>query len=270
MSTKAVDDLSSLMHALEPAVRKAGEAVQEIYGRICAEPDITHQTKSDGSPVTAADQAAEDILLEAIEKHCPGVRVISEENAESHRFEPSDDFFLVDPLDGTREFLKHDGKGCFTVNLALIVERQAICGQVFAPALDRMFCGVVGKGATENGTQIVAEAPVPGSEVALVSVSHRDPQTDEWLRTHAINETRSVGSSLKFALLACGEAHLYPRMSSIMEWDIAAGHAVLEAAGGRVVGLNGQALRYGNENYRAPSFVAHAPMGEPAGGNRST
>lgn len=212
--------------------------------------------KDDGSPVTEADQRAEAIVLAALHEVAPGVAIVSEENTDSHALSPPDQFFLVDPLDGTKEFLKPAGEGAFTVNIALIACGVPVFGIVHAPALERCFAGIVGDGATENGAAIAAREPREGKLVAVASVSHRDSKTDRWLADHAVAETVSIGSSLKFCLLACGEADVYPRFSPTMEWDTAAGQAVLMAAGGSVVHPDGQPFAYGKPDYRNGAFIA--------------
>ena len=212
--------------------------------------------KGDGSPVTEADRAAEAIILPELARLAPEIAVISEENAESHQLAPPRRFFLVDPLDGTREFLKRDGRGSFTVNIALIEDGAPVMGLVYAPALDRLFAGVVGVGASESGRPIsVRDLPASGP-VAVASSSHRDAQTDAWLAENGIGRTVSIGSSLKFCLLAAGEADVYPRFGPTMEWDTAAGDAVLRAAGGRLETPRGEAFRYGKPDYRNGAFIA--------------
>jgi len=166
-------------------------------------------------------------------------------------------FFLVDPLDGTKEFLKRDGKGSFTVNIALVENGAPIFGIVYAPALGRTFSGIDGAGAWENGSEISVRNAATDKKIAVASVSHRDAVTDKWLNDNAINETVSIGSSLKFCLVACGEAHVYPRFAPTMEWDTGAGHAVLSAAGGRVEKPDGSIFAYGKPNYRNGDFIAY-------------
>ena len=216
--------------------------------------------KDDGSPVTIADQAAEKVILEVLTEVSPEIPVISEENSTSHSITPPDRFFLVDPLDGTKEFLNPDGKGSFTVNIALIEQGEPTLGIVFAPAFDRLFTGVCGRGAHEqaNGTVrsiMVREVPSTGV-LAVASSSHRDEETDRWLADHEITATISIGSSLKFCLVACGEADVYPRFGPTMEWDTAAGDAILRAAGGRVTHPDGSAYTYGKKDYRNTAFIA--------------
>ncbi|MGI9352540.1 MAG: 3'(2'),5'-bisphosphate nucleotidase CysQ [Rhizobiaceae bacterium] len=245
----------NLVDNLVPVARKAGGAIMKIHAQ-----GVIASTKMDGSPVTAADQAAEKIILSALKKIEPETVVISEENAASHSITAPERFFLVDPLDGTKEFLKKNGKGAFTVNIALIVNRKPVLGVVYAPALDRMFAGSLETGATENCTSISARNVPKSGTVAVASISHRDDKTNQWLEDHRIGETVSIGSSLKFCLLAAGEADVYPRFGPTMEWDTAAGDAILKSAGGSVSNPDGSPFLYGKAGYRNGAFVARGKM----------
>lgn len=246
---------SNLIASLEPAVISAGAVIMEIYERADG-----HDIKDDGSPVTEADKAAEKILLEALGKFAPEIPVVSEENPESHKLPAPDTFFLVDPLDGTREFVRRDGKGAFTVNIGLIENGEPTLGIVHAPALNKMFHGAKCMGAFENHIPIKTMMPESGKPIAVASQSHRDPETDQWLKNNAIEETISIGSSIKFCLLANGQAHLYPRFSPTMEWDTAAGDAILRAAGGMVSSLDGKDFSYGKPEYRNGNFLAKSSL----------
>jgi 3'(2'), 5'-bisphosphate nucleotidase len=178
----------------------------------------------------------------------------------------ADRFFLVDPLDGTREFVGRRDE--FTVNIALIENGEPVLGVVFAPARRELFWGDVRGGragridADPDGTMpsmgnaIQARLPPPGSLVAVASRSHRTPETDSFLADYPVTEFRSIGSSLKFCLVASGDADLYPRLGPTMEWDTAAGQAVLVAAGGRVTTLDGAPFRYGKPGFRNGNFLA--------------
>ena len=239
------------MENLLPAVVHAGGAIMEIYETM---PKASE--KADGSPVTEADKAAEKIVLDAIKENAPDITIISEENTQSHSLTPPDKFFLVDPLDGTREFLKRDGKGNFTVNIGLIENGMPTFGIVYVPAIKRMFTGIVGKGAEENGQSIKANSAGSDRCIAVASASHRDPMTDQWLKDNDITETVSIGSSVKFCLIASGEADIYPRFGPTMEWDTAAGHAVLLAAGGQMTNPDGTPFLYGKAEYRNGNFIA--------------
>lgn len=246
----------AICDALEGAVRSAGDAILDVRQR-----GINTVTKGDGSPVTEADQRAEDIVLEALSRLVPDIPVVSEEKTASHTLKPGGAFFLVDPLDGTREFIRPDTKGAFTVNIGLIEDGAPTLGVLFAPARGRYFFGVVGQGAWEDGRTIHTR-PLPTSgAVAYASRSHQDPRTDALLEASHVGRTRLLGSSLKFALLACGEADLYARHSPTMEWDTAAGDAILRAAGGTVCHEDGTLFRYGKPSYRNGPFIAR---GRPA------
>jgi len=198
--------------------------------------------------------------LAALAELAGDIAVISEENAASHAIAPPETFFLVDPLDGTKEFLRPDGQGAFTVNIGLIVRGSPVMGIVYAPALDRLFHGVVGLGASEitpEGVSALAVRPVPKTgATAVASRSHRDQATDQWLQTYGISQTIATGSSLKFCLVAAAAADVYPRFGPTMEWDTAAGDAVLRAAGGMVYTPDGSAFSYGKANYRNGAFIA--------------
>ena len=248
-------DHARLVERLLPAVHEAGAVIMRIHAD-----GVVANRKADGSPVTAADQAAEDILLAALSSAAPGITIISEENATSHAISAPDRFFLVDPLDGTKEFLRPDGQGAFTVNIALIERCRPVLGIVYAPALGRLFHTCDGASALEvsaGATRALAVRPVPPEgAVAVASHSHRDAATDDWLAAHGIAETISIGSSLKFCLLAAGEADVYPRFSPTMEWDTAAGDAVLRVAGGKVQTPAGDDFTYGKSDYRNGAFVA--------------
>ncbi|MFQ3334654.1 MAG: 3'(2'), 5'-bisphosphate nucleotidase, partial [Woeseiaceae bacterium] len=216
--------------------------------------------KEDGSPLTLADKAAEHIILKKLNEIIPEILIISEEDSSSHNLKATDQFFLIDPLDGTKEFLKKDGLGSFTVNIGLIENGIPTLGVVYAPALHRMFFASVSIGAFEESNDLIkpiAIRALPHSgAVAVASVSHRDELTNTWLNDHKIKNTTSIGSSLKFCLVACGEADVYPRFGPTMEWDTAAGDAVLRCAGGSVTLPNDEPFRYGKSSYRNGPFIA--------------
>ena len=249
----------SLACKLVKAVREAGQAIVDIY-QLGASANI----KDDGSPVTKADLASEAILLTAISVAAPSIQIVSEENATSHGFAVTDRFFLVDPLDGTKEFLKADNKGAFTVNIGLVEGEVPVMGIVYAPALDRLFFGAQDAGAFEmrGGVcrKIEVRKPPADGWTAVASASHRDKATNDWLQAHGIGNTIAIGSSLKFCLIAAGEADAYPRYGPTMEWDTAAADAILRAAGGSVLTASGQLLSYGKPRYRNTSFFAFGTM----------
>ncbi len=252
---KSQIDYNSLIKGLIAPVQCAGTVIMDIY-----QSNPSAQTKADGSPVTKADHAAEAILLPKIAALAPLIQIVSEESADSHSLVASEEFFLVDPLDGTKEFIKVLGDGAFTVNIGLIKNGEPVMGIVFAPALDRLFFGSQGNGAFEISggicKQIRVRMPPADGPVAVASASHRDAQTNQWLEKRGITNTVAIGSSLKFCLIAAGEADLYPRYGPTMEWDTAAGDAVLRAAGGRVTAEDGKPFFYGKAGYRNQPFFA--------------
>ena len=254
--TVSQTDMKQMMDALIDPVRAAGDAIMTIHAS-----GVAARDKPDGSPVTDADEAAEAILLAALAEVAPQIAVVSEENAASHTMAAPDCFFLVDPIDGTKEFLRPDGNGAFTVNIGLIRGGAPVMGIVFAPAHDRLFTGIVGLGAAETtkGTRrdiAVRDVPATGP-VAVASRSHRDDATNDWLASHGITETVSTGSSVKFCLVAAAEADVYPRFGPTMEWDTAAGDAILRAAGGRMEYPRGGVFAYGKPEYRNGPFIAY-------------
>ena len=256
---------SPLMAGLLDLALAAGRAVMAIYGA-----PIEARLKEDATPVTKADLSAESIILAGLAKLAPGIPVISEESALPTDVPPHR-FFLVDPLDGTREFLSRNGE--FTVNIALIEDSVATAGIVLAPALPRLFWAETGRGAYEAAVSLDLEmlapdfrrllaAPLPARGLRVVaSRSHLDPLTEEWLRSRDVGALLSAGSSLKFCLVAAGEADIYPRFGRTMEWDTAAGHAILAAAGGKVVCPDGRPLTYGkrSEAFANSAFIASGP-----------
>ena len=248
-------DYAALIAALTPAVDAAGSVILDIKAKGPAS-----MTKSDGSPVTMADQKAEKILLAALAEICPDIPVVSEENTDSHKLSTGQRFFLVDPLDGTKEFIKADDNGAFTVNIGLIENGLPVMGMLYAPARKAFYWGYEGGGAfcreTTRITPITVRDIPDSGAVAVASASHLDATTTNWLSDHQINQTTSIGSSLKFALVASGQADVYPRFGPTMEWDTAAGDAILRAAGGTVRHPDGEIYRYGKTNYRNTAFIA--------------
>jgi len=240
---------------IEAVARRAGAAIMQVYAGV-----IDVRTKADASPVTAADDAAEAIIVPALQALTPDIAVISEE-ASSRGQAPAAArrFWLVDPLDGTREFISHNGE--FTVNIALIENGVPVLGVVYAPALRQLYSGGLGLGATledEGGRRVMAARRAPPEGVTVVSSrSHGDEAALAlFLRGRAVASSATAGSSLKFCLLATGQADLYPRLGRTMEWDTAAGDAVLRAAGGHVRTLDGADLAYGKPGLENPHFCA--------------
>ena len=244
---------------------RAGTIILRHY----ADTAIAARSKEDHSPVTAADEEAEAYILGRLRALWPAIPVIAEEEAASGKIHAiGRRFFLVDPLDGTKEFLNRNGE--FTVNIGEIADGRPVRGVVYAPAIARLFLGDEASGAFELQMRADAEPdfgnlkPIsartaPADElVAVASRSHRDAKTDEYLARFPVSEFVSAGSSLKFCLVAAGEADIYPRLGRTMEWDTAAGHAVLAAAGGSVVTIDGRPFVYGKveERFANPFFVA--------------
>ena len=247
-------DERQVLEDIAVAAREAGEAILEIVRRGY---DVEH--KQDSSPVTEADRAAELIILAALAKAAPGVPVIAEEEVAAGRIPAhGDTYFLVDPLDGTKEFVR--GGDDYTVNIGLILGGVPHLGAVYAPATGRLHGGLVGHGAwlEDFSGRIAIQTRSPGDElVAVASKSHFNQPTADYL-AEAVGECGyvAIGSSLKFCIVAEGRADIYPRLSPTSEWDTAAGHAVLLAAGGRVDGPDGQPLAYGKRAFLNRGFVA--------------
>jgi 3'(2'), 5'-bisphosphate nucleotidase len=253
--TAAVLDPAVLVLSLVDLIREAGRVVMAVRG---AGFDV--ETKSDESPVTAADREAERVILAGLRRLAPGLPIVAEEAAAAGDIpDVSASFWLVDPVDGTKEFVH--GNGEFTVNIALVECGRPRLGLVYAPALDRLFAGGEGVGAwVEDGgvRRAIATRPVP--EAGLTVVGSRwhgdDAAVDAFLAGRRVAERAMVGSSLKLCLIAEGAADVYPRFGRTMEWDIAAGDAILRAAGGTVRTLDGAPLRYGKAGFDNPDFVA--------------
>lgn len=260
----ASDDIA-ILAVLESLALAAGRAVMAVFHR-----DFEVERKSDATPVTEADRAAEKIILDGLRRAFPSIPCVAEEES-SQGLCPSDPgktFFLVDPLDGTREFVGR--RGDFTVNVALIRGGAPEIGVVYAPVSRKCFAGRPGRAeeiiVSPDYEEVarrsihVRESRLPLTVVA--SRSHSNPETERYIRDLGTVELVSVGSSLKFCMLAAGEADLYPRFSRTMEWDTAAGDAVLRAAGGSTRTLDGKPLTYGKcrqageADYANPSFIA--------------
>ncbi|MGY6411457.1 MAG: 3'(2'),5'-bisphosphate nucleotidase CysQ [Alkalilacustris sp.] len=242
----------------------AGARILDVYGS----GDFEVRAKSDASPVTEADEAADALISHGLRAAFPEVALITEEQPDSHGLHaPS--FLIVDPLDGTKEFVRR--RGDFTVNIAYVHDGTPVRGVVYAPAQGRMFYTRADGASVEEAGPFDPDRPGPltplrvarpdnGALRVVASKSHRNAATDAYIRRYDVAETRAAGSSLKFCLVAAGEADLYPRLGRTMEWDTAAGHAVLAGAGGHVVRLDDHSpLRYGKPGYENPPFIAHAP-----------
>jgi 3'(2'), 5'-bisphosphate nucleotidase len=248
-------DPLALLDRLLPIARAAGDAILQVYAT-----DFQVRGKADESPVTAADERAEAVILPALAELTPEVPVVSEEAVAAGRIpRVGERFWLVDPLDGTKEFIKRNGE--FTVNIGLIERGAPVLGVVLAPALDRLYAGAAKHGAYREDAarrQRIECRVAPSAGLTVVaSRSHGDTEAlERFLAGRKVAAQTNAGSSLKFCLIAAGEADLYPRFGRTMEWDTAAGHAVLAAAGGRVTTLDGNELRYGKPGFENPHFVA--------------
>jgi len=258
-------DPERLLDACVDICLRAGGVIMHIY-----ESDFEHRSKEDSSPVTEADEAAERLILAALAEAAPDIPVVAEESVAAGRVpETGDSFFLVDPLDGTKEFISRNGE--FTVNIGLIENSVPVLGVVYAPAIGAIYAGAQGLGARagtigadgEITWRVIAARDCPADGLVVVaSRSHLTDETKAYIDRFTVRDMTSAGSSLKFGKVACGEADLYPRMGRTMEWDTAAGDAVLRAAGGRVVTPDGEPLRYGKRNqatdtdFANPWFIA--------------
>ncbi len=247
--------MNDLLSPVIAIAQRAAQVVMEVYAT-----DFAVRGKCDASPVTEADERAEALIVPALQALAPGMTIVAEEGiAAGHLPVCGDRFWLVDPLDGTREFCDRNGE--FTVNIALIEHGAPVLGVVFAPAFGRLFAGVVGEGAFVDDAagrrSIGCRALPPEGLTVLASRSHGDEAAlAAFLADRRVAALRHAGSSLKLCLLAAGEADCYPRFGRTMEWDIAAGHAVLAAAGGDVIDPAGRPLRYGKPGFENPAFVA--------------
>ncbi len=250
-------DLAARLDELVALARAAGRTIMAVYAT-----DFEHRSKADQSPVTEADLAAEALIGKGLSAIAPEVPLVAEEAAAAGRLPDVSGgrFWLVDPLDGTREFLSRNGE--FTVNIALVEDRRPVLGVIHAPALDITCTGIVGsaapraRGAASPRRLRVRPAPADGVTV-VASRRHGDPRAiEQLLGGRPVAARKSAGSSLKFCLVAAGEADLYPRYGRTMEWDTAAGQAILTAAGGRVTDRAGRELTYGKPDYANPPFIA--------------
>jgi 3'(2'), 5'-bisphosphate nucleotidase len=267
----AIDRAASLMSPLTDLVVQAGQAILAVNRRAMKVED-----KSDGSPVTEADLAADQIIANGLARLAPDIPTLSEERVQQSKAPYRGSFFLIDPLDGTKEFVA--GRDEFTVNLALVIDGTPLLGIIGAPALGWLWRGLVGRGAERvrlTGTGVGAAEPIRTRSlprrgepwIATVSRSHGDSNTEAFIdgRTGAVRE--QIGSAVKFARLAEGAADIYPRLAPTSEWDVAAGCAVVTAAGGKVTDARGAPLRFGGQadGFLVPAFIA---WGDPAAAPR--
>lgn len=259
-----IADPQRLLEEIAAATRDAGGAILELVAR-----GFSVEHKDDLSPVTEADRAAELIILAALARSAPGVPVVAEEEVAAGRIpEIGDTYFLVDPLDGTKEFIR--GGDDYTVNIGLISDGVPLLGAVFAPARGTLHAGLVGEGAwveDSSGRRQISTRQRGEAITAVASKSHFNQPTADYL-AEAVGECSyaGIGSSLKFCIVAEGSADIYPRLSPTSEWDTAAAHAVLLAAGGRVDGPDGDPLRYGKRAFLNRGFVATSGWKAPAVG----
>ncbi len=257
-------DFDQLIPIIRRLALEAGDRIMEVYNG----PDFEVKSKSDASPVTVADEAADALISAGLRAAFPDVVLITEEQADSHAL-VARSFLIVDPLDGTKEFVQR--RGDFTVNIAYVENGVPVRGVVYAPAQGRLFYTLAGGEAVEEtGTldkatpgavrQIGVSSPDNTALMVVASKSHRDAATDDYIGQYAVKDMKSAGSSLKFCLIATGEADLYPRLGRTMEWDTAAGDAVLRGAGGHVVRFDDHSpLGYGKPGWDNPFFIAYAP-----------
>lgn len=257
-------DKSEFLPVARALAVEAGDIIMEIY----EQDDLGTRAKADDSPVTRADEAADAHISAGLRFAFPDAALVTEEQAATHAQQLST-FLIVDPLDGTKEFIHR--RGDFTVNIAFVADGVPTMGVVYAPARRLLYYTDLDGGATMETGDIVPNqagtvskiSAVQGSGTGLrvvASKSHRDAATDAYIARYDVAEFTSAGSSLKFCLVAAGQAELYPRLGRTMEWDTAAGDAVLRAAGGSVVRFDDrQPLGYGKPGFENPFFVAHAP-----------
>jgi 3'(2'), 5'-bisphosphate nucleotidase len=279
-TNESPQDAEDLLAALELIAERAGKEILTCYEAAGKGEGPVVREKADASPVTEADEVAEAYILEALAKLTPDIPIVSEEAA-SEGYLPDVSggrFWLVDPLDGTREFLSRNGE--FTVNIALVEDGRPVAGVVHAPALARTWIGAqagagLGTGITAPGRAVasfsetdketvairVRDLPADGATVIASRRHGSGDLLDDFLKDYTVKDRVSAGSSLKFCLVASGHADLYPRFGRTMEWDTAAGHAVLLAAGGTVETVAGQPLAYGKPGFENPFFIAKGAKG---------
>ncbi|MBJ2152288.1 3'(2'),5'-bisphosphate nucleotidase CysQ [Paracoccus sp. IB05] len=258
-------DFDRLVTVIRRLALEAGDRIMEVYNG----PDFEVKAKGDSSPVTEADEAADALISAGLRAEFPDLVLITEEQAASHALTAST-FLIVDPLDGTKEFVQR--RGDFTVNIAYVENGVPRHGVVYAPAKERLFYTLADGTAVEEAGPFdkarpgaltplrVNAAPDNGALMVVASKSHRDAATDAYINLYAVRDSKSAGSSLKFCLVATGEADLYPRLGRTMEWDTAAGDAVLRGAGGEVLHFDSHApLTYGKPGWDNPFFIARAP-----------
>ncbi len=256
--------IKELIDEVIEIAKQAGDKILEVYNDV---DNFNVETKDDNSPLTRADREANKIICAALEQLDPQFPIISEEN-KAIDYETRKDYeylWMVDPLDGTKEFIKRNGE--FTVNIALIHKNRVIAGVVYAPVLDEMYYGIKNQGAFRNKDQRTealqaASYRKTDEELSIVcSRSHLNEDTQNFIEAYSNPIKVSKGSSLKFLILASGDAHIYPRLAPTMEWDTAAAQIIVEEAGGQVIQAeNGEAVVYNKENLLNPFFIAHGQI----------
>jgi len=257
-------DFEALTRHFRRLALEAGDRIMEVYNG----PDFAVNAKSDASPVTEADEAADALISAGLRAAFPDLVLVTEEQAASHA-QSAQTFLIVDPLDGTKEFVQR--RGDFTVNIAYVEDGVPLRGVVYAPAQGRLFYTLAdGTSVEETGLfdkatpgpchPIGVARPDNAALMVVATKSHRDAATDDYIARYAVRDVKSAGSSLKFCLVATGEADLYPRLGRTMEWDTAAGDAVLRGAGGHMVRFDDHTpLTYGKPGWDNPFFIAFAP-----------
>ncbi|MEY4983164.1 MAG: 3(2),5-bisphosphate nucleotidase [Pseudomonadota bacterium] len=257
-------DFDRLVTVIRKLALQAGDQIMQVYDG----PDFEVKAKGDASPVTEADERADALISAGLRAEFPDVVLITEEQAASHAL-TARTFLIVDPLDGTKEFVQR--RGDFTVNIAYVQDGVPLRGVVYAPAQGRLFYTQAdGRAVEETGPfdkdvagpvrALSVARPDNAALMVVASKSHRDQATDDYISKYSVRDSRSAGSSLKFCLVATGEADLYPRLGRTMEWDTAAGDAVLRGAGGHVVRFDDHSpLAYGKPGWDNPFFIAYAP-----------
>ncbi|MEM1286992.1 MAG: 3'(2'),5'-bisphosphate nucleotidase CysQ [Pseudomonadota bacterium] len=258
----SVELVHQMLEPCRSAALEAGDAIMQVR----AEADKKVQQKADFSPVTAADLAADQIISQRLRADFPDIVLTTEEQAATHVGQPPEAFFIVDPLDGTKDFIRGDKD--FTVNIAYVEQGCPVFGIVYAPAHDRLFytsddgsaveeIGPFDKKTIGQTVKLNVSDDCSGALTIVASKSHRDEATEDYISKYDVSGFRSAGSSLKFCLVASGEADLYPRLGRTMEWDTAAGDAILRAAGGKVLCFDAHTpLEYGKPGYANGHFIA--------------
>lgn len=252
-----VTSMNINIEKLKDIVRRAGGKIMEIYG----EEDFSVEFKDDKSPLTAADKASHDVIVAGLQLNWPDIPILSEEGADVP-YETRKEwglFWLVDPLDGTKEFIKRNGE--FTVNIALVNDHEPILGVIYVPAQDKIYWGNKESGAWMQANKqqpekiTVRQAQAENGLTVVVSRSHPSEELEAYLSGINVVKTLPVGSSLKLCVVAEGKADLYPRLGPTMEWDIAAGHAVVTAAGGSIITSSGGKITYNKKNLLNDNFI---------------